>query len=138
MTNKSQNLVQALNKATEILESALLQFVKDFGIPFDDLPEYYGNKCGIYENKNEKVGNIYNISCQYVRSLNAPEEQFEYNFISHLYVVTDENGNECLRYYGFYNDGTALDKEGCEPIHGKVPDMTLDELYQIYIASKNI
>lgn len=134
MYNKEakKTLSESFTEAFGIIYDSLLNYVKENGSPFSENPDYYINEYGLYD---ENVGSVLEINCNYVRSLDAEEESFEFNSISLLYVV-EENGQETLMYYGFYNDGCSLDEDGCEPIHGRVFNMTLDELYHLYSSIK--
>lgn len=125
-------LTERFTEAFGIIYDALLNYVKVYGLPFSENPRYYINEFGLEEGN---IGNVLEISCSYVCSLDAKEEDFEYNSILLLYVV-EENGQETLKYYGFYNGGCSLDEDGCEPIHDSVFKMKLDELYHLYSSIK--
>lgn len=125
-------LTESFTEAFGIIYDALLNYVKEYGLPFSENPRYYINEFGLEE---ENVGNVLEISCSYVCSLDAKEKDFEYNSILLLYVV-EENGQDTLKYYGFYNGGCSLDEDGCEPIHDSVFKMKLDELCHLYSSIK--
>lgn len=128
MNKNVKNLIVASKKVENFLYDTLLEYVKKEGKLYADNSEYYINELGI---EDDEVTHVLEFECDYVHTVNAKENDFEYNSIVCLYV-TKEYGVDKLEYYCFYNDGTELDEDGCEPYHGSASRLTLDEMYHIY------
>ena len=140
------------------LEYAILQFVKENGDDLTDydINEFGLDEGREGEETITKVWNFFdNGGCYFIETVlgkefdiqsvrnnhagkdgweidEAVDEEIEnsFNFYAYqcLYIVVDENKNERLKYYRFYNCGACFDDEGSEPDHDYVSKLSLADL----------
>lgn len=137
----------------DMMENALLQFVKEHGV---DLTSYEINEFGLDEGREgedniTKVWNFFdNGGCYFIEANGINNDQcigisdknwheslnyaVTYNAYQCLYIVVDDNGNERLKYYRFSNGGCAFDDDQAEPDHDYVSKLSLVDLSYIIAA----
>ena len=102
--------------AIHSMREALKYYVSENGNDYSDSPEYYANEFGIYPDKKERPS--------------KEGKGVESVQIQLLYTVADDEGNEELMYYGFYNGREEIEDD-CEPIHAKAITLADEELMNI-------
>lgn len=132
--------------------NAILQYVKEHG---EDVTDYDINEFGLDGDMEDgctvtKVFDFFNNGgCFYCNS-SVNDRKLEdiddgnwydklYSGITHtaiqcLYIVVDENGNEYLKYYQFYNGGVDFDDDQAEPDHDDAMHLSLIDLDFILTA----
>ena len=166
--NGLSELLHTQGTCRDMMENAILQFVKEHG---DDLTDYDINEFGLDEGRDgegtiTKVWNFFdNGGCYYIETeLNkefdiqnirnkhqddesweiddaidvAIDNTFDYSAFQCLYIVVDGNGNERLKYYRFTNGGCKFDDDQAEPDHDYVSKLSIVDLTYIIGAIRLI
>jgi len=110
------------------MREALKYYVSENGNDYSDSPEYYANEFGIYPDKKERPSKMLELNCTYAHYVEG--KGVESVQIQLLYTVADDEGNEELMYYGFYNGREEIEDD-CEPIHAKAITLADEELMNI-------
>lgn len=114
--------------AIHSMREALKYYVPENGNDYSDSPEYYANEFDIYPDKKERPSKMLELNCTYAHYVEG--KGVESVQIQLLYTVADDEGNEELMYYGFYNGREEIEDD-CEPIHAKAIILADEELMNI-------
>ena len=150
----------------DMMENAILQFVKEHGDELTDyeINEFGLDEGREGEGAITKVWNFFdNGGCYYIETVLYKEfdirnirnkhqgdksweideaidieidESFNFHAFQCLYIVVDDNGDERLKYYRFYNIGSAFDDDQAEPDHDYVSKLSLVDLCFLVEAIK--
>ncbi len=146
---KITGLKTARDRAKDSLIESLTDYVRRNG---DEMSDYYYNEFGINDEDEDgikviKVLDTSEVGCFFARQFLVGDEtlrdinrnddgyeifdklenSFYYATYWAFYIVTDSNGNECLKFYCFYNDGVCY-QEDSDPLHERVDKLSLDEI----------
>ena len=134
--------MKEMKVARQLLESAILRFVKAYGTSYEEERDYYSNEFGITPKCGERIDKIYDFfggqGCSYIHNLSLnPEkicDELEYTLILQLYSVVCTDGTEHLEYYAHYNCGTEYEAASCDVLHASISCLELEELCLILKA----
>lgn len=144
-----ERLQKALNDSAELIENALLEYVRQYGNDYHadgDYTDEYGNECNVWyedmdiaeEDESQRITKIldlYNwegciITDQHMINPGSEDDEyyiFETMAVYALYIV-EYNGEEGLQYYCLYNSGAIYNDDESEPYHGPVGNMGITSL----------
>lgn len=151
---KTNDLIYTSKLCHGQLLNALSQYVRENG---EEMSKYFYDEFGMDEEDEEgvkivRVLDLSRIGCFFSRQSRINDEglrdiyrnsagsvifdKIEISFVFSafwaLYIV-EENGEQRLKYYRFYNDGVCY-QEDCEPDHDYATHLSVPDLYHIYWA----
>lgn len=142
-------LRQVSSQCISDIETALFNFVKQYG---EEVTQYDIDEFGLTEQEDGEgeITHVFNLfdngggffAVQRTPNDDAVKEDaeseyvdtFEHYAFQCLYIVRDDEGDECLKYYAFENGGIEWDDELSEPDHDYVRTLRLDVLEQLLQA----
>lgn len=142
-TYRAKMLEDVMKYVREYGENCNDFYINEFGLPDGEdgerttivLDFFNNNGCCFFE---QKIGNEDTINDKCGQELEeALMRSATYTAMQCLYIVEDENGEETLMYYCFYNDGVQWDDD-CEPLHDSACNLSLVALHYIMEAIKKM
>ena len=149
-----KDLISASSNAEQIIINALTEYVREHG---DEMSDYYYNEFGLYEEDEDevKIVKVLDTSmtgCFFAKQFEVNDDSLKdidrngygYEIFDKLhnsfgyatywaFYIVNENGNERLKYYQFFNDGVCYEEDS-EPDHDYVDTLSLAELHYIIEA----
>lgn len=136
---------------TRQIVDVLMDFVREHG---SDITDRERDLFELYDEDGSHITKIFNFydraGCNVVGSrylIKQPDndenplvvisDTFMHMAINCLYIDRDDEGNDSLFYYGWYNNGVWYNEDFAEQEHGEVLNLGLDELQNLLYIVKD-
>lgn len=147
---RKENIYNLQASVTRQIVDVLMDFVREHG---SDITDYERDLFDLYDEDGSHITKIFNFydrdGCNVIGArclikeledrdnpLSTILDTFSHMAINCLYIDRDDEGNDSLFYYGWYNDGVWYSEGFAEQEHGEVINFGLDELQNLlYVVS---